>query len=71
LPIQRIASGLLFSIMPNQSGRLWGLYLVVALYVGSTLKTGDLVIRLGLAILLFFVLPGLFYALTRKLGILR
>jgi hypothetical protein len=55
--------------MPNESGWLWGTYFGVALYIGSTLKTGNLAIRFGVAILLFFVVPGVFYALTRKLGI--
>ena len=57
--------------MTKPSGWLWGTYLFVVFYVASTLKTGDLVIRFGVAILLFFVVPGVFYALTRKLGIFR
>ena len=57
--------------MTKPSGWLWGSHFVVAFYFASTLKTGDLVIRFGVAILLFFVIPDAFYARTRELGIFR
>lgn len=44
---------------------LWGTYFGIAIYLGSSLKTGDLVVRFGVAILLFFVIPGAFHALIR------
>ncbi|MGH7584436.1 MAG: hypothetical protein ACREL5_14545 [Gemmatimonadales bacterium] len=47
--------------MPKTNRWLWGTYFAVALYLGSTLKTGDLVIRFGVAVLLFFVVPAPFY----------
>lgn len=50
---------------------MWGLYFLVALYVGSTLKTGDLVIRLAVAIVLFFVIPAPFWLMARRARIAR
>ena len=41
----------------------WGTYFGIATYLGSSLKTGDLVVRFGVAILLFFVIPGAFQVL--------
>jgi hypothetical protein len=52
--------------MTKPSGWLWGTYYGIAIYAGSSLKTGDLVIRFGVAILLFFVIPGLYYALAAR-----
>jgi hypothetical protein len=43
-----------------------GLYFGVAIYLGSTLKTGNLLIRFPVAIALFFVIPAPFYYWHRR-----
>ena len=52
--------------MTKPLGWLRGIYFAVALYLGSTLTTGDLIVRFGVAIVLFFFIPAAFYALTHR-----
>ncbi len=42
------------------------MYFVWALYEGSRIRSGDLGVRFGYAILLFFVIPAPFYLAQRR-----
>jgi hypothetical protein len=53
--------------MTKPPGGNWWVYYMVAFYLGSRVRTGDLEIRFGVAIVLFFVIPVLVQRVQHRL----
>ena len=53
--------------MTKPARQIYGAYFWAALYLGSRLKTGDLLIRFGVVVVLFVIVPVAFYAFATRL----